>query len=167
MLIRQESPEDIEPIRKLNYAAFKDHPHHEPGAEPVEHLIVDKLRTANALTFSLVAEEGSQIIGHIAFSPVTINGQTGQWFGLGPVAVLPEKQGQRVGSTLIQKGIELMKKHGAEGIVLLGDPEYYRRFGFRNIAQLILPGVPAEYFMAYPFQNLIPSGEVAYHPDFC
>lgn len=167
MLIRQELPEDIESIRQLNYAAFKDHPHHEPGAEPVEHLIVDKLRNAKALTLSLVAEQEEVIIGHIAFSPVTINGQAGQWYGLGPVAALPERQGKGIGSALIRKGIELMKKQDADGIVLLGDPEYYRRFGFSQHNQLTFPGVPAEYFMALPLQASVPAGEVAYHPDFC
>ena len=92
MLIRHELPKDIEQIRTLNYAAFKDHPHHEPGAEPVEHLIIDKLRAANALTLSLVAEDQGQLIGHIAFTPISVDGKNGEWYGLGPVAALPEKQ---------------------------------------------------------------------------
>ncbi len=166
MNIRLETSADINAIRTLNYAAFKDHPHHEPGAEPTEHLIVDRLRKADALTLSLVAEIENTIVGHIAFSPVSISGETGQWYGLGPVATQPEKQGGGIGSALIRKGIELMNESGAEGIVLLGDPEYYGRFGFRNIPELILPGVPAQYFMVLPLQKKIPVGEVAYHPDF-
>ena len=134
---------------------------------PVEHLIVDKLRAANALTLSLVAEDQGQLIGHIAFSPISVDGKNGEWYGLGPVAALPEKQGQGIGSALIRKGIELMKEQNAEGIVLLGDPGYYSRFGFRNHPELIFPGVPAEYFMALPLKDMIPAGEVAYHPDFC
>ena len=167
MIIRLEQPKDIKQIRDLNYAAFKNHPHHEPGAEPTEHLIVDKIRNANALTLSLVAEEGGVIIGHIAFSPVTVNDCNVQWYGLGPVAAVPEKQGQGIGSALIRQGIELMKEQGAKGIVLLGDPEYYQRFGFKNHPGLTLAGVPAEYFMALPLENITPSGAVSYHPDFC
>ena len=167
MIIRNEQPNDIGIIRELNYTAFKDHPHHEPGAKPGEHLIVDKLRKANALTLSLVAEEEGSIIGHIAFSPVTINRQQGHWYGLGPVAAHPEHQGKGVGSALIRKGIELMKELNAEGIVLLGEPEYYQRFGFRNNPDLELPGVPAAYFMALPLRENSANGTVAYHPDFC
>ncbi len=113
MLIRQELSTDIAAIDKLNYLAFKDHSHHAPGAEPTEHLIVDKLRTTEALTLSLVVEDKSEkdeIVGHIAFSPITVDGKKTQWFGLSPVAVLPEKRGQGIGSVLIREGISLMKE---------------------------------------------------------
>ncbi|WP_439789944.1 GNAT family N-acetyltransferase [Photobacterium leiognathi] len=95
MIIRAEKDSDITAIETLTYSAFKDHPHHEPGAEPNEHLIVNRLRDANALTLSLVAEVNNQVIGHIAFSPVLINGEATNWYGLGPVSGLARAAKQR------------------------------------------------------------------------
>lgn len=166
MLIRNETSADIDAIRSLNYAAFKNHPQHAPGAEPTEHLIVDKLREAEVLTLSMVAEKDGEVIGHIAISPVTIGGKDCFWFGLGPVAVSPELQNQGIGSKLIHKAIEEMKERHAGGIVLLGNPGYYGRFGFKQIDTIILPGVPAEYFMALPLADASANGDVAFHPAF-
>ena len=166
MLIRHETPADIEAIRSLNYAAFKDHPHHEPGAEPTEHLIVDNLRETAALVLSMVAEKDGQVVGHIAISPVTIGGEDRFWFGLAPVAVSPEHQSQGIGSQLIRTAIGEIKKLSAGGIVVLGDPKYYGRFGFKHSDEIVLPGVPAEYFMALPMVDRAASGDVAYHPAF-
>jgi putative acetyltransferase len=147
VLIRHESTTDVGAIRSLNYSAFKDHPHHEPGAEPTEHLIVDRLREESALTLSLVAEEGDQVVGYIAISPVTIGGKDNAWFGLGPVAVLPSSQNQGVGSLLIRTAIKEMEKRNASGIVVMGDPKYYTRFGFSHFDVIRFPGIPSEYFM--------------------
>lgn len=166
MLIRNEIPADIESIRGLNYAAFKNHPHHEPGAEPTEHLIVDRLRGAKALTLSMVMEKDGDVVGHIAISPVSIGGKDCFWFGLGPVAVSPESQNQGIGSKLIRKAIEEIKALNADGMVVLGDPEYYGRFGFRQFETIVFPGIPAEYFMALPLADTEASGDVAYHSAF-
>ena len=166
MIIRVEKDSDITVIETLTYSAFKDHPHHEPGAEPTEHLIVNRLRDANALTLSLVAEVNNQVIGHIAFSPVLINGEATNWYGLAPVSVLPEQQGKGIGKALINEGLAQLKEHGAEGFVLLGEPEYYGRFGFKAQPELTLTGVPAEYFLALHVKGSIPTGEVNYHPAF-
>ncbi|KJF82077.1 GNAT family N-acetyltransferase [Photobacterium angustum] len=166
MIIRVEKDSDITVIETLTYSAFKDHPHHEPGSEPTEHLIVNRLRDANALTLSLVAEVNNQVIGHIAFSPVLINGEATNWYGLAPVSVLPEQQGKGIGKALINEGLAQLKEHGAEGFVLLGEPEYYGRFGFKAQPELTLTGVPAEYFLALPVKGSIPTGEVSYHPAF-
>ncbi|WP_318509875.1 GNAT family N-acetyltransferase [Photobacterium leiognathi] len=163
MIIRAEKDSDITAIETLTYNAFKDHPHHEPGAEPTEHLIVNRLRDANALTLSLVAEVNNQVVGHIAFSPVLINDEATNWYGLAPVSVLPEHQNKGIGKALINQGLAQLKERGAEGFVLLGEPEYYGRFGFKALPELTLIGVPAEYFLALPVKDSIPVGEVSYH----
>lgn len=166
MMIKTEQISDIEIIAELTYRAFENHPHHAPGAKPTEHLIINRLRKANQLTLSLIYENEQGIVGHIAFSPVKINDQESNWFGLGPVSVLPEHQGKGIGSALIHEGISQIKTFNADGIVLLGEPEYYSRFGFANDPKLTLQGVPAEYFMIKAFTSEIPEGEVNYHPAF-
>ncbi|MCW7554144.1 N-acetyltransferase [Endozoicomonas gorgoniicola] len=166
MKIRKETSDDINTIRHLVYAAFKGHPHHKPGAEPTEHTIIDLLRESNELSLSLVAELNGKIIGHIAFSPVRINGQDSHWLGLGPVAVLPDAQGKGIGSALINEAIKQLKEKGISGFVVLGEPEYYSRFGFSHYSELTLPGVPQEYFMGLSNSSEIPTGEVTYSSAF-
>lgn len=169
MKIRPETHKDYSSIELITYEAFLNHPHHAPGAKPTEHLIINSLRDTGALALSLVAEDESGVIGHIAVSPVKIDGRVSSWYGLGPISVAPGKQGQGIGGQLIKKAMAEMKTLGAEGLVLLGEPEYYTRFGFKPSNCLTLPGVPGEYFM---IQSLcdgdaeIPSGEVAYSPAF-
>ena len=107
-----------------------------------KQFIINALRAAGALTISLVAEVGGKVVGHIAFSPVTISDGSHDWYGVGPVSVLPEFQKQGIGKSLIQEGLSLLKAAGAKGCVLVGDPRYYERFGFRNLPDLILDGVP-------------------------
>lgn len=166
MQIRPETPSDYKTISDVIYAAFLNHPHHAKGALPTEHLIVEMLRQSGVLHLSLLAEHEDRILGHIALSPVTINNQSLQWYGLGPVAVLPAHQNLGIGSQLIQAAITQLTSQGAAGIVLLGDPGYYKRFGFKNVSELFLKDVPPEYFMALPLNDAIPSGEVAYHSSF-
>lgn len=174
MKIRSENVSDNGAISALTYQAFKNHPHHAPGAEPTEHLIVQKLRESGVLSVSLVAEDDTGLLGHIAFSPVTIAQANGDivknnWFGLGPVSVSPAHQGKGIGSQLIRAGIEAMRTLGAEGIVLLGEPEYYKRFGFYADSHLILEGVPAEYFLVTMLdegETEVPAGIVHYHHAF-
>ncbi|ANG62812.1 acetyltransferase [Marinobacterium aestuarii] len=152
MNIREEKAGDGEAIETLTYQAFENHPHHEPGA----------------LTLSLVAEEDGAIVGQITFSPVTINGRDSDWFGLGPVSVKPERQGEGIGSQLIRNGLERLKKRGAGGVVLLGEPAYYGRFGFKANPDLTLPGVPAEYFVIQVLRagGTVPKGVIGYHRAF-
>lgn len=122
MNIRTERISDITTISNLHYAAFKDHPQHPPGAEPVEHLIVERLRAAGDLTLSLVAEVDGVVTGHIAICPTTVGGNARGWFLLGPVVVLPQQQGQGIGSALVREAADRMRKQEAAGIVLVGDP---------------------------------------------
>lgn len=165
MEIRNEEREDIPKIAALIERAFADAPHHD-GAEAK---IVDELRSENALTISLVAEWHGAIIGYVAFSPVSIDGGSfidRGWFGLGPVAVGPEWHRRGIGTALIEGGVRRLAELGAIGCVVLGEPNFYRRFGFENDPGLIFPGPPAEYFTRKTFQGISPSGTVRYHPAF-
>jgi putative acetyltransferase len=161
-IIRNEMASDVEVIFELTKAAFEHHPH----SNHTEQFIVNALRATNALTISLVAEVGGKVVGHIAFSPVTIADGSHNWYGLGPVSVLPEFQKQGIGKSLIHEGLSLLKALEAKGCVLVGEPKYYERFGFRNFPHLILDGVPQEYFLALPFDNNKAQGAVVFHQGF-
>src|SRR5215472_4644655 len=122
MIIRDEVPEDIALIRTVVTEAFRTAPTRrgqapEPDAGRVEANIVDRLRAAGALTLSLVAvEDGDELVGHVAFSPVLVDGKRGDWFGMGPVAVWPECQRRGVGSKLVRAGLERLHKEGGKGV---------------------------------------------------
>src|SRR5579863_1698947 len=125
--IRMERSADADAIGRVIEAAFQDAPY----TSHAEHLIVSTLRRCNQLTISLVAEEGDVIVGHVAISPVTISsGKTG-WYGLGPLAVLPLRQSRGIGSILTDAALAELRRRGGAGCVVLGDPGYYGRFGFR------------------------------------
>lgn len=162
MIMRNETTSDIEAISKVTIAAFKTL----AISNHTEQFIINALREANALTISLVAEIDGQVIGHIAFSPIAISDGSLNWYGLGPISVLPKYQKQGVGKSLVLKGLSLLKDLGGQGCALVGDPEYYQRFGFRNIPSLIHDGIPQEVFLALPFDNKIPQGTVMFHKGF-
>lgn len=161
MWIRSESEADHAAIGAVIEAAFAQVPH----ASGTEARIVEALRRDGALTVSLVADIDGRIAGHVAASPVTIDGAEG-WHGLGPVAVAPQDQGHGVGSALVQAALAELRAAGSQGCVVLGDPGYYTRFGFGTVPGLSYPGAPAEYFMALAFGEAAPRGSVAYHPAF-
>lgn len=119
---------------------------------------MDSLRAANALTISLVAVENDEIVGHVAFSPVPIESGDGEWFGLGPVSVRPDRQGSGIGKALIESGLAQLGDNGANGCVVLGDPGYYARFGFASDPALRYAEVPAEYFQRIVFRGPAPTG---------
>lgn len=166
MPIRPEQPGDTHAIRALTTAAFATAPH----SSGTEAAIVDGLRAVGALTLSLVAVAGdagpTAILGHVAFSPVTIDGADCGWFGLGPVSVRPDRQRGGIGSGLIREGLRRLRAMGAGGCVVLGDPAYYGRFGFAADPALVLEGVPPEYFMRLGFGAEAPAGAVRYHAAF-
>lgn len=162
MIIRRERPEDAAAIGALTAAAFEGHPYSD-GSEPK---IIERLRRLGQLSLSLVAEENGEIVGHVAFSPVSLSGGGEGWYGLGPVAVLPSRQRSGIGSALINEGLTILKGEGAEGFALVGDPNYYRRFGFAALPQLQTTGVPPEFFLVLPLHGEVPSGIVAFHPAF-
>ena len=121
--VRREVAGDIAPIRRVNELAF---------GQKEEAGIVDKLRDRGGMTLSLVAVQEDQIVGHILFSPVTIEskGTSFEAIALAPMAVLPAYQGKRIGSQLVRAGLEECRRLGHEAVVVLGHADYYPRFGF-------------------------------------
>lgn len=162
MQIRPERPEDATTIHALTDAAFKGR----PFSDNTEARVIEALRAAGALAISLVATKADEIVGHVAFSPVTINGEAGDWYGLGPVSVWPDLQLTGIGQGLIREGLRRLQAMGAGGCVLLGDPAYYSRFGFENDPHLRHAGAPAWAFQCLTLNGDRPRGEVSFHPGF-
>jgi len=163
MIIRTETPLDAEIITQITQAAFANRSY----SSGTEHLIVNQLRKDKALALSLIAQSDTQIVGHVAFSVVTIDGVDLGWHGLGPISVLPEWQRQGIGSALIDAGLADLRVMGAHGCVVEGDFKYYRRFGFEPYPNLTYDEAPApEYFMALPFYDKVPKGKVRYQEAF-
>ena len=119
-MIRAETPRDAAAVRAVHLAAFPT---------DLEARLVDAIRANGNDRVSLVAEVGGKVVGHALFSPVEVEGHEG--IGLAPVAVLPDLQGRGIGSALVQAGIAACSRLGVKFIVVLGEPRYYRRFGFR------------------------------------
>ena len=164
-IIRREEPEDASAVRRVNEQAFgrKD-----------EADLVDALRRRDELLVSLVAIEDGQVVGHILFSPVTIQSQKTSFgaLGLGPMAVLPEYQSQGRGSQLVEAGLEECRKAGHEAVVVLGHPGFYPRFGFVPSKRLGIKwekDVPEEVFMVVELREGALAGRggiVKYLPEF-
>lgn len=160
--LRNEEPADAAAIGELLRAAFAGLAH----SDQTEHLIVAGLRARGRLALSMVAQVGDTPVGHVAFSPVAIDGVEDGWYGLGPLAVLPARQGAGIGARLVEGGLAALRARGARGCVVLGEPAYYTRFGFAAHALLRYPGPPPEYFMAQSFAGPVPAGVVAYDAAF-
>ena len=135
-------------------------------SQHTEQFIVEALRAAGALTISLVAEVDGQVVGHIAFSPVThfrrhpelVRPRTG--VGLAGVPETGDRQGPDTGGPGTAEAIN------AQGCCLVGHPDYYGKFGFANAPQLVLEGVPANVFFALSFDGHMPRGTVTFHDAF-
>lgn len=162
IVIREETRADMTAITAVTVAAFETL----EISSHTEQFIIEALRSAGALTVSLVAEVEGAVVGHIAFSPVAIAGGTGDWYGLGPVSVLPAYQRRGIGKALIVEGLARLRTLGAKGCCLVGHPQYYRKFGFQNTPALVLEGVPPEVFFALAFDGQLPRGEVRFHEGF-
>ena len=163
LTICNEVASDIQAISDITKAAFENHPY----SNGTEQFIVNALRAADSLTISLVAEIDGRLVGHIALSPVTLSDKSENWYGLGPVSVLPAYQKQGIGTSLVNEGIGRLKDLGAEGCVLVGDPNFYQRFGFRSPDGLKHEGgVPQENFLALSFGDRTPAGVVHFHQAF-
>jgi len=162
IVIRDETKQDVSAIAEVTVAAFATM----EISSHTEQFVIEALRSARALTVSLVAEVEGRVVGHIAFSPVAISDGAENWYGLGPVSVLPEVQRRGIGTALIQEGLSRLKKLGAKGCCLVGHPQYYRKFGFENVTGLVLEGVPQEVFFALSFDGHLPQGEVMFHKGF-
>jgi putative acetyltransferase len=164
--IRKENQEDRDPVRTINDMAFD---------QPTEGKIVDKIRSACTETISLVAVKEGQVVGHIFFSPVSVNyeGKEIMGMGLAPMAVKPEFQKQGIGSLLVNEGIKILKKYRCPFVVVLGHDKFYPRFGFKVASEYgLVPqwqGVPDEAFMVL-FLNKSAlgkvSGVVSYRNEF-
>ncbi|WP_329959104.1 N-acetyltransferase [Shinella sumterensis] len=160
--IRSEQPADIAAISAVTTAAFKTAPH----SSGTEARIIEGLRAAGALTLSLVAVDQDEIIGHAAFSPISIADVQEDWYGLGPVSISLEHQGQGIGQLLIRAGLERLRSLQAAGCVVLGDPRYYQRFGFVSDPALTYGGDPSPYFQRLILNGPPAAGDVSYHSAF-
>ncbi len=160
--VRNETEADVGAITDVTAAAFKTL----EISNHTEQFIILALRAAKALSVSLVAEADGCVVGHIAFSPVIVSDGTRDWYGLGPVSVLPEYQRQGIGKALVQEGLSRLKEMNAQGCCLVGHPEYYRQFGFKNMPGLVVEGVPQEFFFALSFGGQHPQGTVTFHDAF-
>jgi len=160
--VRAERPGDQAAIRQVTTDAFAGHPHSQ-GAEPD---IVDALRAQGDLALSLVAEAGGAIVGHAAWSKAILSTGDDGWFALGPISVAPERQRQGIGRALIEAGNAALREGGAGGVVLLGDPGYYSRFGFTRGSPLRIEGPLADYFQVLAFTAAVPQASVGFAPAF-
>jgi predicted N-acetyltransferase YhbS len=161
--ITPERPGDADLIAQITALAFG------PMAfsSGTEAAIVDALREAGALSVSLVATiPDGELVGHVAFSPVQINGRPSDWYGLGPISVAPPLQRRGVGSTLIGQGLDRLRDLQAAGCVLLGSPAYYSRFGFVSDPTLTYQGKANSYFQRLVLKGPPATGDVTYHPAF-
>ena len=164
MHIREEAPGDIESIFRVNEQAFETN---------AEARLVDLLRERRKAVISLIAEVGGEIVGHILFSPVSIEPAAENWnaLGLAPLAVIPSHQRQGIGGALIEAGLENCRKLGIELVVVLGHPTYYPKFGFTKASAY---GLDNEYQADEAFMviELLPgvlmnfNGLVKYAPEF-
>lgn len=160
VVMRRESPEDVVGIREVVRAAF---------GRDGEADLVDALRRAGALTLSAVALSENRVVGHVGFSLITI-GESGAGLALAPVAVAPDWQRRGVGSALIRWSLEECRGLGHGMVIVLGEPEYYSRFGFVAAARFGIEcpfAVPAEVFMALELSAArAPRGMVKYRQEF-
>jgi len=160
MDIRLEKSSDHETIYDLTQTAFAPMPH----SQGDEGDCINTLRADGDLALSLVAEDAGRVIGHVAFSPVFMDGKFADWQGLGPVSVLPGLQKTGIGSALIKTGLAEIRKNGAKGCVLIGDPAYYVRFGFAGDGRLSYRDLSSEFVQWLAFGNEKPSGILTFSP---
>lgn len=164
MQIREETTSDIKATHRVHELAFDS---------SAEAQLVHLLRSRGVAAISLVAEDRGEIVGHILFSPVSIHPPARGWraLGLAPLGVIPERQHQGIGKALINEGLERCKERGIHLVVVLGDPAYYEKFGFRRSKHY---GLSNEYQADEHFMvlELTPgvldnfTGTVKYAPEF-
>jgi len=165
MTVRPEKPEDVPAIRVVNEQAF---------GRAAEADLVDALRRNGKAILSLVAEDNGRIVGHILFSPVTIQSNETELTGAGlaPLAVVPDRQNQGIGSMLVEEGLRRLREAGHRFVVVLGHPNYYPRFGFFPASRFNIKSeydVADEVFMAMELQAGAlqdQSGIARYQPEF-
>ena len=162
LCIREEVTSDSIAISHVTEAAFRGRPY--AGGD--EQDVIDRLRACGSLSLSLVMLDDDEVIGQISFSRADISDGSGPWFALGPVSVLPNRQGQGVGSALINEGLSRIDDMGALGCILTGNPEYYAKFGFEFAPTNVPANEPAEYFMLKLMSDHKAEGIFAFHKAF-
>jgi putative acetyltransferase len=162
ILIRPETPADHSAIHDVTQRAFAPMPY----SDGDEQLLIGKLRDAGALALSLVAEHDGVVVGQITFSPAFAADGSPGWYALGPVSVEPALKHQSIGGQLIRAGIAWLQDQQAAGCILIGNPAYYSRFGFRVFSELAPQGMPAEYYQVLPLALEKPNVIVEFHPLF-
>lgn len=162
LLICPEQASYEEQIRLLISRAFAVAVH----ADGNEAEIVSALRDRGDLSVSLIALVNNKVVGHVAMSPVLVGGLPSELYCLAPLSVAPELQGQGIGTALVRAALDALPSD-AKGVVVLGDPVYYSKFGFVTSTDITLPGVPAEYFQILKLNPVIEkTGEVSFSPAF-
>jgi putative acetyltransferase len=163
VVIRAETPGDSIAIREVNRLAF--------GRDD-EGRLVGALRDGEYARVSLVAQEAVRVVGHILFSalPIVTAHGTIEALALAPLAVAPDRQRRGIGSGLVREGLLACAEAGHRAVVVLGDPEFYARFGFsaRLAEQLTSPyaGAAFQALELAPRALEVVAGEVRYPPPF-
>lgn len=160
--IRKERPEDFASIHDITMRAFAPMAYSQGN----EQDMIRALRASGGLTLSLVAAQDSKIVGHVAFTTAFAKDGSEGWYALGPISVEPALQRDGVGKSLIENGLAQLRALEAAGCILVGDPAYYGRFGFRPFPQFTPENEPAEYFMILPMRVAEPSAPMRFHPAF-
>ena len=161
-MIRSEMPQDVETIRDLTNRAFAGVPYGDGSEAP----IIEKLREDGDLTISLVAEVGGVVVGHVAISPVVLTGGFSGWFGLGPIAVVPEQQGLGIGRALMEAALYKLRSLPANGCALIGSPDLYSKFGFISNGELSFGELDRKYVQFIAFDGSDPKGPLQFAPAF-
>lgn len=162
MRIRAEAAGDEDAIHRLTAEAFAPMAYAD-GTEPD---IIRGLRATGDLTISLVAEDAGALVGHAAFSPVTIDGVHDGWFGLGPISVRADRQRQGIGTRLVAEGLALLDARGANGCALIGNPEVYRGMGFESDGGLRYRDLETRLVQRLVLRGRPPAGELRFAPAF-
>ncbi|MBF2066102.1 MAG: N-acetyltransferase [Calothrix sp. C42_A2020_038] len=162
VIVRPETSADYAAIGELTERAFRDRWY----SSKTEHHIINALRRVGALSVSLVAEQNSKVVGHIAFSPAKSSDGSDGWFSLGPISVEPELQGKGIGELLVRTGLQIIQEQGAKGCILVGDIGYYKRFGFINVPELAPEAEFASYFHILRFNESTRPEKIEFHPVF-
>ncbi len=162
MLIRPERPEHEDHIHHLTQAAFA------PMAfsDETEAEVIRVLRASGDLTLGLVAERVGDVVGHIAFSPVTIDGHHDGWFGLGPISVRTDLQRQGIGKALVSAGLAALRARGARGCAVIGNPDIYGRIGFTSDGQMSHGALDPWLVQGMAFAGPLPKGELKFARAF-
>jgi len=161
-LLRPETSGDEGAIDDLIVDAFAP----TPFSSGTEAPIVRALRASGDLTLSIVAEESGVVVGHVAFSPITIDGVHGEWYGLGPIAVRADRRREGVARALVAHGFEQLRGRGARGCVLIGDPVIYGRLGFVSDGRLTYRDLDPSIVQYVAFDGDVPRGELRFAPAF-